>query len=81
MATKGRDVTIRELVDRIVDGKRGAIKSLDELHDTLESELEAATDARERQRIKDDLQYLEGYQETPAAVLADLHARRKRAIA
>lgn len=82
--TKGRDVTIKELVNKIVDthGKRGeAVFRLNQLHDKLEDEMEAATDPQEKKRISDDLEFLEGYQETPAALLADLQARpvhRKR---
>lgn len=78
MITKGRNATIRELVDRIVDthGKRGeAVFRLNQLHDTLEDELEATTDEQEKTRLEHDLEFLEGYQETPAALLADLKAR------
>ena len=75
---KGRNPTIRELCDRIVDteGKRGqAVAKLNELHDKLTGELEAATDPQQHTRIYHDLQYLEGYQKAPAALIADLKAR------
>lgn len=84
---KGRNVTIRELVDRIVDreGPRGlAVAKLAELHTKLTQELEGATEATAQARLKADLAYLEGYQEAPAAQLADLKARplhRRRAVA
>jgi len=79
---KGRDATIRELVHRIVDAWERSGKStenLAKLHDKLVSEMEAATDPVERTRIYHDLQFLEGYQETPATLLTDLKATRRRA--
>jgi len=71
-------VTIRILVDRIVDteGKKGqAVAKLNQLHNTLKDELDAATDPEQRRRIYHDLQYLEGYQSKPAALIADMLAR------
>jgi hypothetical protein len=81
---KADNLTIGELVNRIVDkeGARGkATETLAQLHERLESELEATNDPDKRKRLENDLEYLTGYEETPAALLADLHARRKRAIA
>ena len=80
---KGRDATIKELVHRIVDaGERSgkSTENLAKLHDKLVSEMEAADDPVERTRIYHDLQFLEGYQETPASLLTDLSAVKKKAM-
>ena len=80
---KGRDVTIKELVHRIVDaGERSgkSTENLAKLHDKLVSEMEAATDPVERTRIYHDLCFLEGYQETPATLMVDLNAIKRHAM-
>ena len=80
---KGRNATIKELVNRIVDAGERSGKStegLAKLHDKLSKELESATDEVTRKRLVGDIQFLEGYQETPASLLTDLSATRKKAM-
>ena len=75
---KDRAVTISILVERIVntEGKKGqAVAKLGELHAKLKGELDEAIDQAEQKRLEHDLQYLEGYQQTPAALIADMQAR------
>lgn len=79
------DVTVRELVQRIVrtEGPKGqAVAGLNKLHKKLTRAMEIATDPDERRRINYDIQYLEGWQETPAALLADMQHRphRRRSV-
>lgn len=74
--------TIFQLVDTLVSvhGARGhAMDKLEELELSLQREYEGCSDPTEQKRIGLDLAYVQGYMETPAALLADLNGRKSRA--
>lgn len=78
---KGRNATIKALVEKIVDvdGPKGkAVVKLEQLHERLMRELGEADNPQEQTRLSHDLEFLEGFQSTPAAQIADLIAAQKK---
>ena len=74
--------TIYQLVDTLVSahGARGhAVDKLEELKLTLQTSYERCQEPGERLRLRCDLEYVSGYLETPAALLADLVGKKARA--
>ncbi len=71
-------LSIRELVDSIVDVGRGNARArLMGLKQELEQAVARATDEQARARNQQDLAFVEGYLETPASQIADIKAGRK----
>lgn len=74
-------ITISRLVNELVErhGPQGvATEKVQELQAQLETRLEAASDECEKQRVLFDLEYVKGYLETPATLLADLKKHKPR---
>lgn len=73
--------SIRELVDCLVEkeGRKGrASEALAELKGQLEQDIETAQDEGVKRRHKEDLWFVEGYMQTPAAAIADINSANRK---